>query len=551
MRRMSIVLACLSLLAFRSGERPYARRVLPAGPQIAPSLALAELETPARHFPRRPLERRSNVWEERSNVAKLLTPILDAHVVPGSGQAMANLLAQLPEERRALGVGGLTTEQLSRVCESPQVDFEVEHDGERFELRYDIDPLFFMTEPQPSLYALTSTCTGALRASNGTLSDAIGAGCTLEDEEAHFPTGSRCRTCLEVDGDHDRCVAAGECKEEMTRELFAKGAYWDLLDAATLACAPNYFTDVVILANELGEDNIAPQPFDHAAIGNLCYWFWKAGPEEQRLVCSGEIAPAQAPAIGDLVVGRVVHIRRPGSTATPHAGRLYFASGIDVEGVPLRAIALSPETLGPISNPDRENGFGWNPQFLRPDGTDPTNLNHTYARDWIGTVTVKTATQITGVPVSYRNRNLCSGDQWQGPDDKGRYYCKEPYYGELEPPDVDSWAYDWSAFYYSVDPPDLELRPMMTLAATGMMDPAIPGGHVSKIYGSTQLADPDWENCTWPDMFEPDEMLTHGNNDEVYTHTSQTYRFDKTPDRNIRITLSSSWRRAFCPGALE
>jgi hypothetical protein len=47
-------------------------------------------------------------------------------------------------------------------------------------------------------------------------------------------------------------------------------------------------------------------------------------------------------------------------------------------------------------------------------------------------------------------------------------------------------------------------------------------------------------------------MLTYGTDEElVYTHTSQTYRFSKDPERGVRVTLSTSWRRGFCPGALE
>ncbi len=36
----------------------------------------------------------------------------------------------------------------------------------------------------------------------------------------------------------------------------------------------------------------------------------------------------------------------------------------------------------------------------------------------------------------------------------------------------------------------------------------------------------------------------------LYTFTSQTYRFGKDPNRDIRVALATSWRRNFCFEAL-
>ena len=66
------------------------------------------------------------------------------------------------------------------------------------------------------------------------------------------------------------------------------------------------------------------------------------------------------------------------------------------------------------------------------------------------------------------------------------------------------------------------------------------------MFGAPTLADPDWEDCTWPNLFQPDEMAAYSNYDPVYTHTTQTYRFGKDPE--IRMVIGSSWRRTFCPG---
>lgn len=549
MRRMTLVLAGLSLLAFRSLDQHRVHPMSVAGPRLSMSRVFHELDTDAKYFAPRNAPPRAEAWSQPSNVAKLLQPIRNARLVLDKGQALTDVLAGLPEERRVHGVAGLTPNQLGPLCEQPELEFEVDHDGERYEARYIIESTLWMTEPVPSLYALSSTCTDALLATNGAVEDAVGAGCAREDEEAHFPPNGTCRACLTADGDHARCVAAGECKTEMAREIFAEGAYHDILEAKSLACAPNYLSDVIFLAGELGENNIAPQAFVHGPISQACEWFWQAGTEELKLYCF-DIDPFIPLAFGDLVLARVTHIRKPGATDRPHAGRLIMASGAELDGLNFRAVVLGPGTLGPISFPNRDYGFAWNPAFLRPDGDDPNNVDHTFARDWIAAVTVKTATQITGVPVSYRNRNLCTEDQWRGPDDKGRYYCKQPYFppDSEGPPDHDQWAYDEQAFYYSYDPVDLEIRPMTTLAATGLMAPNIPGGHVSQMYGSSQLADPDWDNCAWPETFEPDEMLTLGATDENYTHTSQTYRYSKDPERKVRVTLGTSWRRGFCPG---
>lgn len=329
--------------------------------------------------------------------------------------------------------------------------------------------------------------------------------------------------------------------------MFAKGEYYDLVEMSTLACAPTYLADTLLLVEDLGDDNIVPSTFDYAPIRNVCRWFWRADVGEQRLYCYDE-DPNIRPALADAIVGRVAQIKREGSEEIEHPGRLIFASSLDLEGMIFDTLVLGPASIGPIAFPNRDYGFGWHPATLRPDGTDPNNPNDTFARDFIATVTVKTATEIVGVPVSYRNANLCSADQWQGPDAKGRFYCKEPWFedGE-EPPDANLWAYDYTAFYYSVEPPDLEIRPLLTLGASGLMDQRIPGGHVSHLMGSEQLADPDWEGCRWPDTFEPDEMLTYGSVEREYTHTSQTYRFGKDPKQDVRVALATSWRRVFCP----
>src|SRR5690606_29609788 len=134
----------------------------------------------------------------------------------------------------------------------------------------------------------------------------------------------------------------------------------------------------------------------------------------------------------------------------------------------------------------------------------------------------KTATRIDNVPIAIYNRNLCADHLWQGPDPQGRYFCKPGYFDAGHPPpDLMRWLYDWGSYLVAEEPETIEIFPHLTLAATGRMDPSIPGGHVPHVLGSPVLADPDWEACSCPETFAPDEMANADAMVEgIYTFTS-------------------------------
>lgn len=501
----------------------------------------------------RPGKRRSDLqhhaWRQVSNVNKLTRPILGARPLTDRGQALVEVIADLPEERRALGPTGLTETQLFTVfCEDPNFAVEFEHEGEMYDAVYDVGVYAHYTTPRPSLYALSSTCTGALLASHGDIDGAIGNGCSREDRAAHFPNPSNCRACLLIDGDHDRCVAENRCKAQANREMFVHlgddAPSYDVLEMEGLACAPSFIVDMFVLAHEIGEDNTMPIAFDHDAIHGICSWHWNTGTGGLVPFCAGHDGRIRIN-LGDIVMGRVDSMTRRRDGAVANVQRLFFASSIEVEG---RVLESFPNTSVSSYSESRDNGgWGMHPNQLRADGTDPNNIDHTFARDWISAVTMKTATTRNGVPYALFNRNLCAEDSWRGPDANGRYYCEQPFWDATNPPpDERRWSYDWAAIN-GFTPTAVVLYPHVTLASTGLMDPRIPGGHVSSLMGSELLGDPDWDNCTWADTFVADAMLNFNTRqpEGVHTFTSQTYKFGK--DRlDIRAVLATNQRRGYC-----
>lgn len=505
---------------------------------------------PSKERTERLLHNRRHAWTERSNADRLVPAITGATFDHELGQTMVNLLASLPEERRQYGLSALTGMQLYGNCEDPELLFDTQHEGETYEVRYRPENFTWVTEPVPSLYALSSTCTAALLATGGQVGNAVNNGCSLEDQEAHFSPGSTCRRCLDVDGDHARCVATSRCKPEMTREmLFGVGNqrfYFDVMEAVALACAPNLTAEIIILANELGEDNDPVRAFDHGAVSHYCQWLWNG--QEPSLYCnSGQ--PNVNIALSDVLNGWVVHIRKPGDTRTPYLDRFMAASSAEVEGMELGMMPLYPGTLAEVSVPEMANGgWGMNPQRLRPGRTNPDDLDSTFAPDWLAAVGLKTATNISFVPIVVYNNNLCTDEMWRGPDAQGRYFCEQATFDEEHPPaDYMQWNYDWSRFTISQDPLTVEPYPLVTLGATGSTDPAVPGGHLPHILGTSVLADEDWENCAWPETFEPDEQRVFESSvEDVHQFTGQTYRFGKDSRLDMRMVLATNTRRQFC-----
>ena len=489
-----------------------------------------------------------------SQAARLVPPIEDATLDMTAGSRLLEALDALPEHRRALGLEGMAYDMIygsAGRCEPLHLVTTTEHDGESYELRYRAEPFTWMTAPQVAYYALPSSCADALLASAGAVTEAVGNGCTLEDQAAHFPAGSACRTCLTVDGDHARCVTDGACSPEAPRRVGVRVGvtthYHYVLEADALGCAPDVVGRVILLARQLGEGDTPPGPFDHDAISNICQWAWDERSDRSRLYCVGATGELQ-PAYADVMVGRVDAIRRAGDSRGWLRDRTMLTTRVELLGRTFEAMPLFPNTLGAVSVRDPMiGGWGFHPDDLRADGSDPGDIDHTLAREWVGAIALKTTTRIDGVPIVVYNRNLCRDDQWKGPDAQGRYHCTPDEFGEENPPpDAERWNYDWGAYLVASEPMTIEILPFVTLGATGRMDPSIPGGHVPHVLGTPVLADPDWEGCAWPEIFVPDEKASVDSDAGVSTFTSQTYRFGKDPERDIRLVLATNWRRGFC-----
>ncbi len=530
-------------------------RTLPVPLELAPDSAFNDWRPP--RTLRGSRSRAPVHHSAQSQAARLVPAIENASLVMEGGSELAAALAALPEERRALGLEGLTITQLfgaTGLCEPVKIALQADLGGQRYDVQYRAEPFTWMTHPEPVLYALPEACTGALLSSGGALPSAVGNGCTLEDQAAHFPVGSACRACLTTDGDHARCVSENACKPERTvtvgRTVGGMTRYLDVLEAEVLGCAPDHLGRAVLLAKDLGESDAAPAPFDHDALTHICQWAWVPSEGRSLLYCVGASGPVE-PAYADVLVGRVDHIRREGTTETALRDRTMMTSRVELKGRTFEAMPLFPNTLATVSLADQTiGGWSFHPNTLRPDRAQSVDPRDYLAPEWIGAIALKTTTRIDGVPISVFNRNLCREDQWRGPDAEGRSYCRPGFFtDEVQPPDVMRWAYDWSSFFVSLQPEVVEIFPWVTLAATGGMDPKIPGGHVPHVLGSPVLADPQWEACAWPETFLPDEMANVDTSfPGLYTFTSQTVRFGQAkPNRpELRVALATSWRRDFC-----
>ncbi len=497
---------------------------------------------------------RGNTIYDDSLPSTLVDAVVGARYVRGElGARLRDALAALPPERRALGFSALSIEEIEGtdanpgLCENPAFDFTVTEAGATWELRY-VSNIMVLTEAmQPSLYALSTECTTALMTAGAEVARAVGAGCSIEDEAAHFPTGSACRTCLATDGNHARCVTAGACKTQMTREVFFEGTSYDVVQARMLACAPDVMTTVTLLARELGEENARPKAFDHEAYFAFCVSNTPAGQTTPVPNCVRASAENQRPARSDVLAGFVDYIRRPGQAGQPHRDRLWTASRVEVEGAVFEDMPLYPGGLAGVSEDFDHDGFGLPPNALRPGGTDRARIEDTFALDWLGAVAMKTSTNINGVPIYTYNHNLCT--TWSAPAADGHSTCQIPIFTDtFQPADDDRWKNDWAAYMAQRSPLRVVTAPVLTLAATGRIDPSVPGGHIPHVMGSTTLADPEWENCRWPTTFVPDEMANYETVDfpGQYTFTSQTWRLGRTAPAQARVMLATNWRRNFC-----
>jgi hypothetical protein len=472
-----------------------------------------------------------------SPAAQLLPEITGGTYDRTYGAALDGAIAALPEDRRALGVHGVEGADLAELCEAPHVLLS----GDGYEASLTVPGAsWFEGSLERAREALPEDCAASLLASAG---DVAAAACAEEDERAHFPVGSDCRTCLEADGDHARCVAEAQCPELATRQVEVGGGWYTVLRAPGPICAPDHVGDLLFLAFELAEDEPLPQPFDHGALEGSCVEAW-AG-DGLDLYCTMGLYNA----IGDVVYSRVDYIRPEGDTSTPWAYRVSLVRSIEVEGRTFTGAWLGQSGVTAVSAPigSVPDAWGINPTALRPDGTDPTNPDHTYARDYVAAFSLKIASERNGVLVNPVNRNRCADDAWEGPHADGTYSCDEP--GAWS---TDGWYDDALVAWWDQAAGEIYDFPLVTLASTGLPDPDVPGGLLTEVLGSTTLADAEWEACAWPKTFVPDRVRLYdpapATSSEGYaSFDGQTYRLGRDPSTDVRLFLATNQRREFCP----
>lgn len=509
---------------------------------------------------------------------QLGAPLTGGRLNMERGAALEERLAEEdPDDVEEDGINVLTLDEIfgdsfhTGLCENGEVTVDGEDEQGAWSATFDAATYFwFVGEPQADMVALSEACREALLASGGEVADAVDSGCTRFDEGAFFEEGSDCRSCLEEEGgDLSTCEEDGACPEEAPIEYSVYEGedeiWYDGVNATMFACAPDWTIDVIVLA-QVDDDGTLPQSFDHASWGYVCYPY-KAGRTIDYTCQSGYGGPTIGDAMLEGVSARMIGVQYEGSDEILHKGRMVYAHGLTLEDgqqidyfwgfTPSGAGVISMPQIIPDSNGNGvtdlgdENfgfglgGWGMNPHAMRPDGTDPSNLDHTYARDWLATYVLKFSTNINGIPIHIFNHNRCAEGAWEGPFADGSYRCTQMNapQGEWILDDVDNtWTDSTFTQAYAM--------PMATIASTGLPDASVPTGAVPHVAGSAALANPDWEGCTWPDAFVPDLAPmedTPGVFGERASLWGHTYRFGKDPDLDLRSVLVTNRLRDFCP----
>ena len=436
----------------------------------------------------------------------VLGPPISAELDDDLGEKLLDFVADNIEDRLWLnyGVSALTYEQIwgeeegSGLCEEPAALVQFEEDGTDWEASYSLGMYgSFIGEPELQYETMPSSCSNEIVESGGDLSS-LGGGCDEFYEHTFYEEGSDCRACLESQaGDWDGCVEEGAC---LTRAPLMSwvddgdGPVWRRTGIGRLlACAPNLTTNIYILA-DYGDDGSLPRPWDHAAWTHMCVSYWDESARAPAYGCSPGVGGWEAGhTLGGGAVGRVNHIREAGSDGTPHLDRIWYASGVDLgrDGDISWFWATTPGA-GQISAP--ETGFstgssapdlsaepfshqpvatwGMNPLALRPDGTDPSDIDDTFARDWLATLTLKTATTRDGVLINTANASRCEDGSWEGPFPDGSWRCTD-----LMPPRA-GWHNDaatgaWSGLstdggWSTQDFPQVFHLPLTTIGSTSL-----------------------------------------------------------------------------------
>lgn len=495
----------------------------------------------------------------------------------GGGEALLAALDELPKRRvDQYGVSALTLEQLfgdtfhPGLCEDAELLLDTEFDGDRWEMSLSVPSyMAFVNDPAPYTSTLAEACQDALTASGGDLAAAQESGCIEDDIHQFFEAGTPCRACVEGNGgDFASCVDLGECPAEAAIQVWIdepEGPVWyDVATAEMWACAPAE-TVLTLLLTDIPASGALPAAFDHEAWAYLCLPYWDESIDDTSYTClSGEGGPKLGDALLEGMVGRVnwMHPKKDDSVDF-HTNLQYWVDGIELQsgaeiswfwGFSTGAGVFSMPSYEPDSDGDGsydlddENygyplgGWGINPYALRPDGTDPTRVGDTLARDWVGTMAIKFSTTRDGVPISVANHSRCLS--WSGETDDGSLRCLE-----MGPP-VYGWQNDvqntwWDSSFTQAYP-----FPVTTLGSTGLPDSKVPGDVVALVAGTPTLGDPDWDDCAWPDTFVPDRAPMEDTPADYGGPASlwaDTWRFGKSGGLDLRAVLYTNQARDFCP----
>lgn len=485
-------------------------------------------------------------------VGGLLPTLTGARYDRTRGKGLVAAWEALDEEQRALGLSGLSLSQWnssSSGCEAPHALLDLAHDGGTWQVDLEVPPLMWLTErPWRDLVTLSAPCAEALLAHATDPSAAVGAGCEEAEEQAFFPAGSDCRACLDVDGDHGRCVDEGLCLQTATRRVDYDGAWRSVVRARALQCAPDFVGDVVLLSRDLPDDGSDPQPYDHGSFDFWCIEVWNNATQQTSLACTEESDAGTT--WGDALVSRIASARAADSEQTHHTGRLSVLDAVEIEGTrfPYTVVFDSGVTALSAPNGSVPDAWGIHPLELRPDGTDPQDPTHTMAREYIAALALKIASTISGILVQPFNHNRCAEDGWTGPHADGSYACDQP--GAWS---TDGWLDDAMVAWYD-DQGHIYPMPLLTLVSTGLPDPGLPGGLCPRVLSSTTLADAEWEACAWPETFTPDRVRLRDEQPATggapyASFDAQTWRFGRDTGQGDPVVLGllTSQQRDFCP----
>lgn len=491
----------------------------------------------------------------------------------GEGVAMSEALSlEDPAQVDAWGAGLFPLDRLlgtgdfagdGPLCTDPHAFFSFSDGDVDWEARIHMYAFLQLVAPVQAMFMeLSDTCADGVTAEGGDVGAAVAAGtCSEEEEEAFFTRNEACLACVEGGVSTSDCLSSGECLPEAPAVAQYARRWYRWAESTVLACAPDVRMKVYLASNAITDEGVVPEAWNQTDWPYLCFGIRDpdTGEIERTCVPDGDGYSDITDGYADGLIGRFDYLREVGDTATPHADRVIYSQRLSfLDGTTTSQMLLSFGGTGQISAPlyteDHDGdgdiddddwgfghgGYGFGPRELRPDGTDPTNLDDTYAREWLAAVATKMSTTRDGVPINNINHSRCL--EWAGPHDDGSWTCTQnggPALGWFE----DNHVLTYSASMVLVES-------LATLGSTGLPDDLMPGGFTPHMAGTAALANPNWDNCTWPHQYVPDHIRTEDvplDWGGVASLDADTYKFGKDPDQDLRLILATPQMRGFCP----